>query len=87
MLRDSDLGKDLWGEALSVHIYIHNRCPSRILPGNSTPYEKVFGHAPSIRHAYSDLNVSSRSWMKSGQNWTTKQKNADSSGLKETPST
>src|SRR5882724_6426721 len=50
MLRDSDLGKDLWGKALSAHVHIHNQCPSRILLGNSTPYEKVFGHAPSIRH-------------------------------------
>ena len=50
MLRDSDLGKDLWGKALSAHIYICNQCLSRVLPGNSMPYEKVFGHAPSIRH-------------------------------------
>src|SRR5882724_3622643 len=53
MLKDSDLGKDLWGEALSTHIYIHNCCPSNTLPGNITPYEKVFSHAPSISH----LNV------------------------------
>ena len=24
MLRDSDLGKDLWGKVLSAHVYIHN---------------------------------------------------------------
>jgi len=50
MLKDSDLGKDLWGEALSTHVYICNHCPSNTLPGNITPYEKVFGHAPSISH-------------------------------------
>ena len=50
MLKDSELGKDLWGEAISTHVYIHNRCPSSILPNNVTPYEKVFGHAPSISH-------------------------------------
>ena len=50
MLKDSDLGKDLWGKALSTHVYIHNHCPSNTLPGNITLYEKVFGHAPSISH-------------------------------------
>jgi len=50
MLRDSDLGKDLWGEALSTHVYICNRCPSSILPGNIMPYEKVFAQTPCINH-------------------------------------
>ena len=52
MLKDSDLGKDLWGEALSTHVYIRNHCPSNTLPGNITPYEKVFGHVPSISHLH-----------------------------------
>jgi len=50
MLKDSELGKDLWGEAILTHIYIRNRCPSSILPNGTTPYEKVFGHTPSIKH-------------------------------------
>src|SRR5882672_9602452 len=50
MLTDSELGKDLWGEALLTHVYIRNRCPSSILPGNITPHEKIFGHAPFIGH-------------------------------------
>src|SRR5882724_6186050 len=50
MLKDSDLGKDLWGEALLTHVYIHNWCPSSMLPNNITPYEKIFGHTPSISH-------------------------------------
>src|SRR5882724_1070542 len=50
MLKDSQLGKDLWGEAMATHIYIRNRCPSSILPGNITPYERIFGHPPSIAH-------------------------------------
>src|SRR5882724_2864737 len=52
MLKDSDLGKDLWGEALLTQIYIRNRCPSNTLPNNVTPYEKVFRHAPSIGHLH-----------------------------------
>src|SRR5882724_8824589 len=50
MLKDSELGKDLWGEALLTHVYIHNQCPSSTLPDGSTPYEKVFRHAPYIGH-------------------------------------
>ena len=50
MLKDLDLGKDFWGEALSTHIYMCNHCPSNTLPGNITPYKKVFGHEPSISH-------------------------------------
>ncbi len=52
MLKDSELGKDLWGEAIATHVYIQNRCPSSILPGNITPFEKVFGHTPSISHLH-----------------------------------
>ena len=52
MLKDSDLGKDLWGEEISMHVYICNHCPSGILPGNITPYEKVFNQAPSISHLH-----------------------------------
>ena len=50
MLKDSELGKDLWGEAILTHVYLRNRCPSVILPNDITPYERVFGHAPSISH-------------------------------------
>ena len=50
MLKDSELGRDLWAEAISTHIYIWNRCPSSILPNGITPYERVFSHAPSIGH-------------------------------------
>jgi len=50
MLKDSELGKDLWGEAILTHVYLRNRCPSSILPGGITPYERVFSHAPSIAH-------------------------------------
>src|SRR5882724_4593214 len=50
MLKDSNLGKDLWGEAPLTHVYICNCCPSNTLPNNVTPYEKVFRHAPSIGH-------------------------------------
>src|SRR5882724_1478451 len=50
MLKNSELGKDLWAEAISTHIYICNRCPSSILINEITPFERVFGHALSIGH-------------------------------------
>ena len=50
MLKDLELGKDLWGEAILTHVYLRNRCPSSILPGGITPYERVFGHVPLITH-------------------------------------
>ena len=50
MLKDSKLKKDLWAEARSTHVYLRNRCLSAILPNDITPYERVFGHAPSISH-------------------------------------
>jgi len=50
MLNDSDVGKYLWGEALSTHVCICNQCPSSTLPGNITPYEKVFSQTPDINH-------------------------------------
>src|SRR5882672_3711481 len=52
MMKDSDLGKDIWGEALLTHIYLHNQCPSSTLTDNITPYEWVFGHAPFIGHLH-----------------------------------
>ena len=50
MLKDSDLGKDLWGEAIATHMYLRNRCPSSVLPNGVTPYEMVYGECPSIGH-------------------------------------
>jgi len=52
ILKDSQFGKDLCGEAMSTHIYIWNRCPSSILPNYITPYKRVFGHLPSIGHLH-----------------------------------
>src|SRR5882672_5406239 len=50
MLKDSQLGKDMWAEAISTHVYIRNRCPTSILPNHITPHERVYGHPPSIGH-------------------------------------
>jgi len=50
MLKDSQFGKYLWGKAMLTHIYLLNRCPCSILPNHITPYERVFGHLPSIGH-------------------------------------
>ena len=52
MLRDSELGKDLWGEAISTHAYIRNRCPSSILHNKIMQYERVLGQPPSISHLW-----------------------------------
>ena len=48
MLKDTKLGKDLWGKVMATHVYICNKCPSSVLLNGITPYEKVFGHAPSL---------------------------------------
>ena len=49
MLRDLDVRKDLWGEVLSTHVYIHKWCPSSTLPGNIISYQKVFTQTPCIK--------------------------------------
>jgi len=87
MLKDLDLGKDLWGKALSTHVYICNCCPSNTLPGNITLYDKssVMCHL-SVTYVCSDQSVSSKSLMKLGQSWMTNQKNVNLSAMKETPS-
>jgi len=50
MLKDLELEIDLWGEAISTHIYIYNRCPSSMLHNNITLYKRVFRQPPSISH-------------------------------------
>jgi len=69
MLKDFNLGKDLWGEALLTHIYIHNHCPCSTLLSNVTPYKKIFGHEPSIGHlrifgSKCFIKVPDESWTK-----------------------
>src|SRR5882724_1138241 len=85
MLRDSDLGKDLWGEVLSTHVYICIQCPSSTLPGNIMPYEKVFTQTPCIKHLHvfgskCFIKVPDETWSKLNN------KNVDLSDMKETQS-
>ena len=49
MISDANVGKDLWGEAVTTANYIINRCYTRSLP-NMTPYEALHGKKPSIGH-------------------------------------
>jgi len=85
MLKHSDLGKDLWGKALLTHICIHNQCPSSTLPGNITPYKKVFGHVPSISHLCTFV---SKCFIKVSDETQSKldHKNVDSLETREAPS-
>lgn len=47
LLFDSELGKEMWGEAIYCATYIINRLPSESLE-NKTPYEKWHGKRPNI---------------------------------------
>lgn len=49
MLRDANLPKIYWAEALSTAAYIINRSPSRVL-NDMTPEEKWSGRKPNISH-------------------------------------
>lgn len=48
MIMDSKLGYQIWGEALTTSAYIMNRIVRKGL--GMTPYEKVTGRAPDVRH-------------------------------------
>ena len=49
MLHDQGLPIHLWAEACNNAVYVHNRCPHRIL-GMSTPEEPFSGKKPDISH-------------------------------------
>lgn len=50
MLCASSLPKTSWAEAVAIVCYVRNRCPTRSLSNNITPYEAFFGHKPSVGH-------------------------------------
>lgn len=49
MLKEKDLPKELWGEAVSTSIYLLNCSPTKSLQG-VTPYEKWTERRPSVDH-------------------------------------
>jgi len=88
MLRDSDLGKDLWGEALLTHIYIVTDAPQAFSLATLCCTKKFLPrHHASITFAYSVQSVSSRCLMKPSQNLMIRPKNVNLSDTKVTPST
>ena len=51
MLKEKNLPRELWGEAVSTAIYLLNRASTRSLQG-LTPYEAWIGRKPSIKHLH-----------------------------------
>ena len=49
MLKVKDLPIELWGEAVSIVVYIINRSFTKALQGQ-TPHEKWIGRKPSVDH-------------------------------------
>ena len=48
MLDKSQLPKSLWAEAVSHHVWIRNRVPTRSLSHDKTPLELATGHKPNL---------------------------------------
>ena len=49
MLKEKDLPRELWGEAVNIAVYLLNRASTRSLKG-LTPYEAWIGRKPSVDH-------------------------------------
>ncbi|KAK8935961.1 hypothetical protein KSP39_PZI012924 [Platanthera zijinensis] len=49
MMIHKSLPKCFWGEAATTAVYVLNRASTRALQ-NSTPYEALYGHKPTIAH-------------------------------------
>lgn len=50
MLLDAKISDYFWPLAIQAAIHIKNRVPHRALPREVSPYERWFGHKPSINH-------------------------------------
>ncbi|WVY91413.1 hypothetical protein V8G54_036927 [Vigna mungo] len=49
MIKEKNVSRDLWGEAVATSVYILNRCPTKRLP-NSVPRAKWSGMKCSVKH-------------------------------------
>jgi hypothetical protein len=48
MLEAAKLPKSLWAEAVSHHVWLRNRVPTRAIPDSKTPYEMGTGKKPDL---------------------------------------
>ena len=49
MMKNTNLMKVFWGEAISTAVYLLNRAPTKSLEGK-TPYEGLTGRQPPVEH-------------------------------------
>ncbi len=49
MLLNANLSKQYWAEAVSMAVYLRNRCPIKAVEGK-TPYEAWYGQKPKVDH-------------------------------------
>lgn len=49
MLKEKDMSRDLWGEAVATSVYVLNRCPTKRLPDN-VPHATWSGMKCSVKH-------------------------------------
>ena len=52
MMEAAKLPRNLWAEAISHHVWIHNRVPTRALKIPKTPLEMATTHKPDLSNAY-----------------------------------
>ena len=49
LLHQSELPKDLWGEAITHVVWLKNRMPTRTLPDGKMPYKMLYRKKPSLQ--------------------------------------
>jgi hypothetical protein len=50
LLLQSKLPESFWAEAINCAAYIRNRCPTKGVNENKTPYERFFGYKPTVSY-------------------------------------
>nr|PNR28833.1 hypothetical protein PHYPA_027525 [Physcomitrium patens] len=50
LLHESTLSKPYWGEAVTCATYLQNRCPTKAIPPDTTPFELWHKRKPDIAH-------------------------------------